>query len=379
MNQAFTARAQTAMRKGGWTMYSSADLLQNGQVVVPGFQLDQDSAEVQVDGSAVVRRRFSGGVPNPTAYLPITSTGLLSPFKTEIRIWSGMWFPDGTYDRWAIFTGQLEDPQVTDTAENVEMAITASDRAQTVADRRLPRPVTFTAGTLVVDAIKSLILRAFPLAEFVVSTFTNNPVLGDITIDELEDGMQHADEFAKGAGGEVFADGMGRFVIRPVPNPDTQPVVWTFEEGAQAILKGVNQTLTAQDSYSHAITVSNPTDGTAPLRADHYDLEPDSPTYFDPAATTPSSFGDRPTKFQSDFMKTQEQVNAANISLLNRKRRAVSNVSITSAPLTALDEFDAVGVTRGRLSISSAFLAQAFKLPCSPGGEMDITTRSRRV
>lgn len=375
MNSGFTAAAQAELLNND-RPYVSADLLQLGAIVAEDISMSDEDAFVSVDGTASIRRTFSMTVPDAATYLPLTATGLLSPFLTEIRVWSGVYYDDGTYDRWAIFTGGLDAPSLSDSGD-LDLKISAHDRAQYISDRRFSFPYTIAAGTNVVTAIQAIVLGVMPLATFnsVSSSYTLPAV---IVINQGDDRWEHCQDLAAAAGLEVFFDGSGTCIIQTVPNPDTQAAVWTFSEGVNAVIKQIDQSLSGTDSYSHAAAYSTTIDGTTPVRSDVYDTDPTSPTYYDPAVGA-SAFGDRIIELASDLLLTQAQTSAAATALLARKKRATFDVNFLSRPITGLDEHDVVRIERGASNLDSYFMLESFGLPLSPGGEMDAKCRSQRV
>lgn len=363
MNPGWTSAAADAIvKRHGF--YASADLLQNGVVVKSNILLDEDNgATVQVDATAAVRRTFTCQIADALDYLPLSPSGLISPFLTEIRVYTGIVYQDGTFDRWAIFTGGLIDPKADDTDADVILSLTASDRAQSISDRLLPFPYVIAAGTSCTAAIQALILSVRPGIKFSVASPVDSTSLPATVLDQLSDPWQGAQDMAAAYGLECFFDGMGVCVIRPIPDPNNQTPVWYFIEGANAIIKEVATTLSATSSYSHAIAIGQTVDGATPVRSDVYDTDPTSPTNYTGA------FGDRPIELQSDFITTQSQADAAAQALLTRSKGAVLNVSLAHVPLTALDEEDVIYIRRDRMGVNSSFVLQSFSIPCYPSAD----------
>lgn len=375
MNPGFSTAARDGIvRSHGH--YASLDLLQGGSVVnTKPILLDEDNgAEVKVDGTQSIRRTFSATLSDPAAYLPLTPTSALSPFLSEVQAWSGIVLPDGTLIRWSVFVGGIEDPKVSATDADLGLTISASDRAQSISERRLGSPFVIAAATTTATAGIQLLLNSVRSnLTYAITEPPSNPQLPAMVIDELEDPWQHAQDMAAAYGLECFFNGAGVCVIRPVPDPDTQSVAWSFTEGVGAIVLGVDTTLTAKSSYSHAIAQGATVSGTAPVRSDAYDTETTSPTWYQ------GSFGNRPVKLASDLITTQAQADAAALALLARKKGAVQNVSFRTVPLTALDEFDVARVQGSRIGMDAAFTLESFSLPLFPGGTMSPKCRSRRL
>lgn len=372
MNPAFSAKARAGIIKDHGH-YASMDLLQNGTVIQAGISLDEENgAEVKVDGSQAVRRTFSATLANPTSFLPISPGGVLSPFLSEVQVWSGIIYPDGSSERWSVFVGGIEDPKIVDADDDLVLTIEASDRAQSISDRRLSLPYVITSGTPVVTAIQNLITSVRPNITFSVSPPVANPTLPLTVIDQLEDPWQHAQDLAGAYGLECFFNSSGVCVIQPVPDPSTQPIAWVFAEGANAIITSVDALLTAKGSYSHAIVTGQSVSG-APVRSDQYDTNPASYTYY------LGPFGDRPVALTSDLITTQAQADAAAVALLNRQKGASQNVGFNHVPLTALDEHDVVYIVRNRIGLNNGFVLDSFTIPLYPGGTMNPSCRSQQL
>lgn len=377
MNPAFTERARQAVT-GAWTMYSSIDLLDRGEVSEE-LLFDPAGLKVSVDSTQEAERRTVSGVNvyDALKYLPLTPTSKINPFGPEIRIWSGIRFPDGSVDRWAIFTGAIEDPVAKDDNDDIVLSFDAKGRGQQVSDRRLSESLDIAANTPAVDAIVAVVSEVYPGLEWQITDLPNTPRVSAMQIDELADAMATAQDIAKAAGAEVFFNGMGQPVIRPIPDYDANSVAWNFVEGATATVLGVDQQLTAKESYNHAIVQGAAIDGRPPIRRDAYDDDENSPTFWRPGVT--GGFGEHVTKLSSDLITTDQQAQDAAVALVNRKKGAVTNLNFTTSPITALDEGDSVSIQRGRLGLASGFVLVKFDIPLEESGTMSPSTRSRRL
>lgn len=388
------ARAAVA---AGATIATKFDVLRAGSVVAADLGLD-DAGKVTVDGTASVTRSADVSISDVQAMLPLTPTSKMAPFGNEIALYSGVVLPAGTpitnanqttrpdgrvLERWPVGVFGIDEPNLAESAASLTLTVKLFDRAMTVASRRLSNVYTVAAGTAYVTAaagpggrpggaIADLIDTVFPglIYSFVGSTATT-PAL---VFAELDDPWAKAQDMAQAIGKRLFFDPSGVCTLADTPDPNVLITVFDYSTGASGLLETLQQTLSPHQSYSHAIVIGEPLDGTAPVRSDVYDTDPTSPTYY------LGPFGNRPTMLRSPLVRTQAQADDACAALLLRSKGAMQMVQATAVPVTAHEAYDAVRVSSPRSGLASVpFLMEKFAFPIGPAGSMDVTFRGRRI
>lgn len=314
-----------------------------GTVLAGGIPVGEDIS-LTLDATAAVRRHVSFSVVDPTAFMhngvaDIRGSDLDPANVNLLDVYATMTPPPGgggvTFQvgRFVIGEPRLDDP-------GLGLTLDGYDLASLVSAYKLTAPYGVIAGTNVATAIADLIDYAVPapvLPKSFASTSATLPA--GIVLNEGDDPMAIGMKWAADAGFDLFFDYAGTLVFRPTVTPYSASPAWVYFEGEDAVMVGLEQTFSVFDSFSHVIALGQTPNGSAPIRADSFDTNPSSPTYY------LGPFGDRATLLRGDF-DTYATALAAADGELARKKGTSQVVQITGVPIAAHDEQDIIAIQR---------------------------------
>ncbi|GJF04967.1 DUF5047 domain-containing protein [Pseudonocardia sp. D17] len=289
-------------------------------------------ASITADAKSQVRRTATLTVADPSMW-PSSGFDALSPVGAEIALEYGIVLSTGV--EWVpVFRGPVQtaslDMPITDA-----LSVDLSDRSKTVADDRFDVPTQTIAGNTVVQEITRLIRATLPNVEVIDRTGdTTVAAVLDIDKERWQDGIE---KLADSIGAEVFADQVGRFVIRPQPTLFDDPA-WVVDAGSTGVLVKLERELTRDQVYNAVIASGQRSDGIPPVWAKVTDDDPDSPTRYG------GPFGRKPRFYSSPLLTSQDMAEAAAASLLERVRGYVASVEVTAVPNPALEPGDVIEV-----------------------------------
>lgn len=336
------------------------------------------AGKVDVDTSNSVQRRCTITAVDTTGLLtPADAAATLAPFGNEIRLFRGIEYPDGTQEMVPVGVFGISDVEVKDEGAGIEIEVSGFDRARKVARNRFTDIYTVTAGTNYATAIRDLVNSRVPglTFNFMVTTRTA-PAL---TFQVGDDPWEKAQDMADSLGAELFFDGEGVCVLRPVIDPETAPVVYDYTEGQVSNLISLSRSLTDEQTYNLVVAAgepADPADGSeppAPARGVAQDDDPASPTWVG------GPYGVVPKFFVSPFIATDAQaVDAAKASLL-RSLGGTEVVAFDALVNPAHEVGDVVQVTRGASRANARYVIDSFTIPLDANSTMSVTTRKRRT
>jgi len=346
------------------TSVVTADIYKAGVAIA--LNLPVVSGSVTIDGRAALRRRCTVTVLDINGtFAPNDATDTLAPYGNELVLKRGV-----AGDMAALGVFRFDTASVTDSGP-VTIDLAGFDRAGTVQAARFETPYTVAAGTNYGTAIQAFITSRLP--GLIYSFATTTRVTPLLVFEESSDPWAEAQKMAASVGMEVFFDANGICVLRPEPDPNAPGVtVTTYTEGAGGVVVEVTNDLEVVPGYNKFIVVGEPVDGSAPVRAEAFDNNPASPTYFF------GPFGKRPRFFRSQFVTTQAQAQETADAFLLRELGGSEQVSFTAIPNPAHDAGDIVRVVRARIGVDTIAVIDSLTMPLEPAGLMRVATRKQR-
>lgn len=270
-----------------------------------------------------------------------------------------------------VFT--LNDTEIVDTNDGLQLELSGSDRSRTVSRNAWERTYPIYTGTNVGDAIMAIIRDRRPGTQFnFVSTDTVTPgmFLGQ---DNSVDPMQDAQKIALTDAKEVFFDSYGLCVMAPVPDPDVQPSVWTFEDVFNPTIITLNRRVTDEDTYNRVVAIGEGSGLDEPVRGIWENLDPSDPTYI---------LGDyrevTKTIRSSTILDSTQAYEAARAEGLKVKG-ATEILEADVIPNYALVAGDIVTILRGASGVEGLWVLDAIKKPCGAEDLMHISARRQRL
>lgn len=376
--EARSARFDTAVVEGGPAFFT-VDVQRAGITLAQALPFLPD-AKVTIDGSAKIRRTFSGTVIDQDGTLtPRTSADPLSPYGTELVCRCGFRFIDGSVETIPVGVFRITSALA---AGQGRVKVVAKDRAIVVQEARWEAPYVIAGGTRLVapgttrpiGAIPDLIDSRYPNLTYQADTSVTTTV--PLTVfeegDRSGDPWKNAQDLAAAGGLEVFFSPRGDVVIRKVPDPTTTPAVWTYGgQGTTEIKLAASNALTADEAKNVAI-VSGENSGGPPVRAVVEVTDPTSPLY-------PPAFGRRPIFLVSSMITDATQATLAAQALLIRKAGGSEQATIEAAPHPAHEAGDVVRLVDSKLAGGQAFaVLNSWTLPLSLREQVSYSTLARR-
>lgn len=350
-----------------------AEVLDNGAVVAT---LNPVSGGVDIDDNQSCRRSFTATLADPTgALVPATAADLLHPSSgNEIRLYRGVTFADATTELATLGTFRIGRPKITDAGSSLSIELRGQDRAKKVQRARWTDTYVVASGTNVGTAIAELLATRVPgldYTNFAVTSYTTpRVVFGEST---ENDPWRDAQGLAAAIGYELFFDPSGNPVLRSVPDADTAPLTFTYAEGASAHLLRLEREIDAERTYNGVIVIGEGTGLAAPVRAEAWDTDPASPTYYE------GDYGRHPYFLTSPFITTTGQAQAAADGRLRQVLGTTEHVRFDGLVNPAHDAGDLVRLVRARARVDSFHLLSSLNVPLGPEETMAATTRERRI
>lgn len=335
--------------------FSMATILKDGVEQFGKYALL--GGEVQVNAGVPVRRYTNG----------LTFVGYrpeLDPFRCEVKLYRSV---NTEYVPLGVF--RMEDPEFSHGRDGKQTTVSCFDRAYWISTLRLPAPYSIVAGTPIHEAIQGLISSR--AAGLTYSFATTTDTMPATTFEEESDPWEKAQEMAKAAGMELFFDTNGVCVLRPVATLSAGNVVAAF--GTTARILDLKRKTTTRNTYSHVIVTGENTTNPFPVRAEVFDDDPTSDTYY------LGKFGDRTTWLRSQFIRTTDQALNAGRALLSTKRGRVEVITIDTIPNPAFDAGDVVSILDTEVGVNAIHMLDTMKVPLIASARMTATTRSQRA
>lgn len=347
---------------------TKVEVYNNGALVQ---ELNVIGGQVNASDDAAIRRRCKFTVVDRDGSLvPTSADSLLAPYGNEVRMYRGLGMPENTEELVPLGIFNISAVQVVDTGEGVKIFVEGFDRARKVQRNRFTFQYIIGAGSNYATAIQDLIEDRYPgLTYNFMPVTTTTPLL---SFESGSDPWEAAQKMATSIGAELYFDVEGVCVLRPIPDPATDPVVWTYAEGAEATILHVEKKSSDERTYNHII-VTGESSNAPPVRAEAKDDDPSSPTYY------LGDYGDVPYFYKSAFITTQAQAQAVADALLLRTLGVVEQVNFTAIVNPAHEVGDIIEITRGRAGINARYVLTDFNVNLDPQQPMNASTRRRQA
>lgn len=342
------------------TVETSVDNAASWQVVTNGAPIPHLTIGVTVLASVLVRvtmTREHYDIPTPSMTV------------LNVRMSSD----SGTAEYCPLGVFLLDDVAVTDTAAGAYVEIAGSDLSRRIARNTWGATYTVQPGTNYADAITAMVIDRMPDAVLnFASTEQSTPQL-QFGQSSSGDPWQDIQSMAQSIGYECYFDARGVCVLRPVPDPDTAPSQWEFEDIAHPTITSLVRRVSDSNTYNKIIATGEGTGNDVPVQAIALDDDPASPTYY------LGSYGTVTYRFTSPLILTEDQAQAAADAMLRQVKGATEAVEVDVIPMPAVEPGDVVTVTRGRSKVEGRFLVDQLTTPLDAAATMHFTARRQRT
>jgi hypothetical protein len=313
-----------------------------------------------------VRRSATLDVADPQ-YWPSNPLAVLSALGSELQVEYGIQIPGGPIEWVPVIRGVITDVSRARPATGSTAAFTATlaDLSVKVAQMRFDQPVQTIAGATVVAEIRRLITEAVPGAT--VTDLTGSTQVAAQMEMERERWSDGVEKLADAIGAEVYADPVGRFIIRPQPVITNIPV-WTVSTGHSGNVVTLDEKTTRDLTYNKVVASGQRVDGTPPVWAAVADTDPASPTWIG------GPFGTKTRFYVSQLLTTGPQCTTAATALLARTIGMHGSLTMSLITNPALDCGDVLSLRDG--DRTSNHIIDSLTVPLGPREAQQITTRS---
>lgn len=359
------------------TVWSYVDVISPDQEVRRLVAVD---GEVNVDRTAQYRRAARIDCIDPEGvFVPDGSSGILTPYGTEVRPYRGVRYSDGTVEVYPlgvfrISSGTFTEASSSSASSGVRIQLNMFDRSRTVSRDRFTNTYVIASGTNILSAIKLILGRTFPDLEY--DTITTSLTTSAPTVYATGDDPWIAvTELATSIGCEIYFNTDGWIVIAPPTDIDSLPAPdFSYIEGARNTMTDLQSVYSDEPGFNGVIvTGESAGDELPPVRAEAWDNEPSSPTY------RLGPYGEVPQFVQDSNVKTTAAAQAMADSILKGMLGFSSQLSVTAWVNPVLEAGDVVQVERAKLHVTGLYTVDAFTVPLRKDGSQNLRLRSKRL
>ena len=347
-----------------------ADLYQDGLLV---RELDVvDSGGVDISKRDGVRRSARLTIIDEDGDLvPGAAGDILAP-PSELRLRRGASAPDGTTATYDLGVFNLSVASVRETGNDLRIEVVAYDRARRVRRNRWTEPYVIAAGTNYATAIQELVDDRLPGLTYSFATTAHTTPLVVLGEEAQNDPWADAQKLAEAIGYELYFDSAGICTLQPEPDPDTGSPDLVLEDNEDATIVELSKKIDDEPGYNGVIVIGEGTGLDVPVRAEAWDDEPSSPSYY------LGDCGRVPRIYRSPLIATQAQADDAAAALLRRELGVLEDVSFSAIANPRLDVSTVVRLVNTRALVEANYLIETLSMPLD-GDIMTATTRARRI
>lgn len=245
----------------------------------------------------------------------------------------------------------------------------AVDLSRSIKLNEWEQPFFVPTGITYGEAAELMVRDRLP-SQTEFSIASTEHVVQDLLVYGLDQGgdpMQDIIELAEAVGCEVYFDPSGRFVFRAIPDPRYGHPAWEFDERSNPVVTEATRELTDEPVRNYVVVRGEPTASKNPVSAFAFDNDPSSPTYVG------GRLGKRVARLTFSLIATKEQAQAAANGVLYNSLGLADTVTITAAPMPALEPGDIVKVAIADVKANGTYLINQVTTPLSPADAQELT------
>lgn len=330
---------------------------------------------VSVDSRRAVRRTLSAEFVDDGTLVPSPggTSGILTPYGSELWVWRGVEFDDGTTELAPLGVFIVTEVDLKDGRDGRRISVAGSDRSIRITRNRMTDAYTIASGTAVETAIGDLLRDRW--ADVEVSLPAMGATTPSVTLSQgsESDPWRDAVDLATGAGWDLAFDADGVVRARLIPDPVEDDPIATYEDGAEAVLLEVSRGWSTGTTYNGVIASSEGSDVDSPVRAEAWDDDPNSPTYrYGP-------FGAVPLFYASSLIRSSEQASTVAASQLRQQLGRAETIGWSQVVNPAHDVLDVLRLLRPSQDLDAVLILDRLEVPLSASGSMSAAARVREV
>lgn len=299
--------------------------------------------------------------------VPAGSSAALAPFGNEISLYASLnlggtveWVPVGVFG--------IQSAVSAWAGGAVTVAVAGSDRSTRVAGDDLTDYLTSDAGTLLTDAITTLVSDALPAGQLYNFTPLATTIAAQ-TYAPGDDRWDAAVALATNAGCLLYFDAAGVLTLRAIPDVSTAAPAWMFAPGANSVLVTVQNSLDRSNAANVILVTAQGTGIDTPLVSIARDTNPASPTYVD------GTFGKVVKSISTSTLTVQGDVDTYAAAQLKLYAGVTQQAQMTCLPLWHLEAWDVIQAQASKVALSGRYVIDQISLGLGIGDKMSITTR----
>lgn len=344
------------------------------------------------DQTASVRSsaQFTLGAENPEDVVPSNNpldTSGLWPTGNEIQLRCGVKYRDGSKELLDIGRFRISKPKAAMSVDGgIQVTVDAYDRSRSMSRSKFVRPYGIFPGKDYATAIADLVQSRVPWIpresyEFMrTDGYGGNPKYtspGAIFVME-DDPVDKVMEMAASFGAEFFFNERGAPVLQPIPQLGDQ-AVWAYRADETSLLTELSRELDDELAYNGLIVTGINSESVVVARAEKWDTDPLSPTYYDPAFPDRTIYGAVPSFMTSEFITSQAQAVAAAYGNFPRVTGVIEAIDFTSVPHFAHQAGDVIRAEVEKLGVEGHFILESFTCGITHADTLAATTRRRQL
>lgn len=299
--------------------------------------------------------------------VPKNSSDALAPFGNEISLYASLdiggaveWVPVGVFG--------IQSAVSAWAGGAVTVAVSGKDRATRVAGDDLTDYLQIDAGTLLTDAITTLVSDALPAGQLYNFTPLTTTISAQ-TYAPGDDRWDAAVALATNAGCLLEFDPAGVLTLRAIPDVSTAAPAFRFAPGDNSVMVTVQNSYDRTDAANVILVTAQGTGIDTPLTALARDTNPDSPTYVD------GSFGKVVKSISTSVPTTQDDTQTFADSQLKLYAGVTQQAEMTCLSLFHLGVWDVIQARASKVALDGRYAIDQISLGLGIGDKMSITTR----
>jgi hypothetical protein len=295
------------------------------------------------------------------------------PYGAEFVLYQGIQYSTGTQELIQLGVFGIEDVQIDDTEPDIVVTFTGYDRAKAISRAGFVDTFAVAASIPIATAIQNL-FASLPLGFQLFYSLTSTQCLtpsAPSLYQPGDDPWDCATQLAESDGCALYFDATGTCVLMPTPNPNSQPIQWSYDEGPTNLATELKRLVSRQNAPNYIVRIGSGSGVSTPVQATAFDNDPTSPTYVG------GSYGRQVNSGNSPLISTQTQAqNAANADLLTALG-GVESIDLTGIPRPDADVDDVVEITRIRAGLTlTHYVVDSYTLGFGTAGLLEFIGRN---
>lgn len=330
---------------------------------------------VSIDSRRAVRRTLSVSFADDGTLVPSPggTSGILTPYGAELRVFRGVEFDDGTEELAPLGVFLVTEVDLADGSGGREISVSASDRSLRIARSKFTDAYSIAEGTAVETAIGDLLRDRWADVEVDLPAMGATTPTVTIAAGSDSDPWRDAVALATNAGWDLAFDPDGVVRARLIPDPVEDEPVAKYEDGAEAVVLEISRGWSTGETYNGVIASSEGSDVDAPVRAEAWDEDPNSPTY------RYGALGEIPLFYSSSLIRDSEQAATVAASQLRQQLGRAETIDWSAVVNPAHDVLDVVRLVRPSQDLDAVLIIDRLEVPLDPAGSMRAAARVREV